>query len=150
MRIVLLVGLALSVSAAGSLAAPAPKAAPAKASPLVGDWEPVRGDGPAPPGAPARLTITFTPDGKLRYDQGREDPEWGWYKLDVSKDPPEIDFATPAVAARPNVRKPYLGLYKLDGDVLTIYCAEGARPAGLDAPAGSKVMRTSYRRVKKD
>lgn len=148
MRTILWLSLALSVSTSASLAAPAPKSAPAKASPLVGDWEPVR-DPLDPPGAP-RLTITFTADGKLKYDQGRADPEWGWYKLDAGKDPPEIDFATPAVAAHPNKRKPYLGLYKLDGDVLTIYFAEGARPATPEAPAGSKVMRISYRRVKKD
>jgi uncharacterized protein (TIGR03067 family) len=137
------------VPAAGSFAAPGLKPPPPKASPLVGDWEPVR-DGPPPPGAPARLTITFTPDGKLRYDQGRPDPEWGWYRADATKDPPQIDHATPAVAAHPDERKPYLGIYRLDGDVLTICCAEGERPSAFAAPAGSKVMVIRYRRVKKD
>jgi uncharacterized protein (TIGR03067 family) len=96
------------------------------------------------------LVITYTPDGKVKYDQGRGEPEWGWYKLDPSKDPPWIDDATPAVAAHPDTRKPYLGIYRVDGDVLTICCAEGTRPTEFVAPAGSGVMLMRYRRVKKD
>jgi len=149
MRSILGVGLALAVFAAGSAAAPGPKPPPPKGPPLVGDWEPVR-DGPAPPGAPARLTITFTPDGKLKYDQGRGDAEWGWYKLDTTQDPPLIDHATPAVAAHPDTRKPYLGIYRVDGDILTICCSETARPTAFEARPGSGVMLIHYRRVKKD
>jgi uncharacterized protein (TIGR03067 family) len=149
-RIALWLGFALLVPAAGSVAAPGLKPAPPKPSPLVGDWEPVPDAAPAKPAGGPRLTVTFTPDGKLKYDDGRSDPEWGWYKADADTDPPRIDFATRAVAARPNTRKPYLGIYRLDGDVLTICCAEGDRPTAFEVPAGSKVMRFSYRRVKKD
>jgi uncharacterized protein (TIGR03067 family) len=146
-RVALWLGFALLVPAAGSVAAPGLKPAPAKPSPLVGVWEPVPDGGP--PG-PAGLTVTFTADGRLKYDDGRADPEWGWYTADAGTDPPRIDFATRAVAARPNTRKPYLGIYRLDGDALTICCAEGDRPAAFEVPAGSKAMRLSYRRVKKD
>jgi len=147
MRVALWLSPFLLASVAG--AAPGLKPAPPKGPSLVGDWEPVR-DGAAPPGGPARLVITYTTDGKLKYDQGRREPEWGWYKLDATNDPPWIDYATPAVAAHPDTRKPYLGIYRVDGDILTICCAEGSRPTEFAAPAGSGVMLMRYRRVKKD
>src|SRR4051794_22009618 len=114
MRVAVWIGMAVLTTPAGLVAAPNLKPPPPKGPPLVGDWEPVR-DGPVPPPASPLRTITFTPDGKLRYDVGRAEPEWGWYKLDAAQDPPRIDYASPAVAAHPDKWKPSLGIYRVDG-----------------------------------
>jgi uncharacterized protein (TIGR03067 family) len=137
------------MAAAAAVAAPNLKPPPPKAPPLDGDWESVLNDGERKGGG-RPVVVTFGPDGKLKMDDGRSAPDWGWYKVDAAKDPPQIDFKIPDVAGPAAERKPWLGVYKVDGDTLTIYFAVGTRPAGLAAPEGSDVTRLSYRRVKKD
>jgi uncharacterized protein (TIGR03067 family) len=141
------VGIIMSVFAAGTVAAPNLKPPPKKDLRLLGEWE-VERTGPA--GKGERLTIRFTPDGKLKYDDGKSDPEWGWYKVDSGMDPPEIDFATPAIANPASKRKPYLGIYHLDGDTLTVFYAESPRPVFLTAAHWSEVKRLALKRVKKE
>jgi uncharacterized protein (TIGR03067 family) len=69
----------------------------------------------------------------------------GTFTLDASKSPRAIDL-TPAGAG-----KPILGIYKIDGDTLTIcYAAPGKpRPAGFTAKAGSGNTLTVWKREKK-
>lgn len=148
MRVAVWVGIAVLMATAA--AAPNLKPPPPKAPPLVGDWESVLNDGERKAGG-RPVVVTFAPDGRLKMDDGRSAPDRGWYKVDAAKDPPQIDWAYPdRPAGRPVERKPWLGVYKLDGDTLTIYFALGTRPTGLAAPEGSDVMRVTYRRVKKD
>ena len=60
-----------------------------------------------------------------------------------------IDLLPPADRNEP----PGLGIYKLDGDVLTLCLASGKdaeRPKKLESPAGSTVMVLTLKRAKND
>jgi uncharacterized protein (TIGR03067 family) len=143
----LLVGLALS------LGAPA-KDAPEKDKGIVGEWVGEKAtaggkDRPVPPGG---INFTFTADGKFIVREGkREKPDEGTYKVDAKKNPAEIDILPPAEKAGRGVVK---GIYKVDGDTLTLCFARGKddseRPTKFDSPEGSNVMLMTLKRAKKD
>jgi uncharacterized protein (TIGR03067 family) len=138
------VALASALSLFGLLAAAAPvlKEAPKKESPVVGVWIESReldGD----------LTITFTPDGKLIFDDGRSPAQEGSYRVNDKKDPPEIDYITPARANPANGKPPLLGIYRVEKDTLTLYLSERERPSKYEAPDGSGVMRLTLKRAEK-
>jgi uncharacterized protein (TIGR03067 family) len=147
----LMLGLALAV------AAPAPKAEAKKepASP-VGTWVGVKAvaggkEKPVPEGG---IEFTLTADGKFLVREGkREAPEGGTYTTDAKKEPAKIDIIAPAGKV-PTL----LGIYKIDGDVLTLAIAMdgarkdgvGARPTKFESPEGSEVMLMTMKRMKKD
>lgn|SRR5262245_15330863 len=144
----ILTGVALLV------AAPGPKDAPKKESTIVGEWvgeKAVTGgmDLPVPAGG---ITITFTADGVLTIvEGGRGQPKSGSYKADSKKDPPEVDLVPPADKKEPTV----LGIYKLDGDTLTLCFDRGgggasARPTKFESPAGATTIVMTLKRAKKD
>jgi uncharacterized protein (TIGR03067 family) len=119
---------------------------PQKAEPgVVGVWIEHRDNGVAE----GDLTITFTPDGKIKYDDGRR-VEYGSYKLNAKKEPPEIDVVTPARANPANDKPALIGIYRIEGPALTMYLAEDKRPTKYEAPDGSGVMRWVLERAKKD
>jgi RNA polymerase sigma factor (sigma-70 family) len=122
--------------------APVPKDKEKKEHPLVGSWEPAESGGPARDTPPV---VTFQADGKVKYEQG-DQVEWGWYKLDATKEPAEIEYATPARANPENKKPPFLGLVKVEDDVLTLCLNEKARPAEFEQADGT--LLSSYRRVK--
>jgi uncharacterized protein (TIGR03067 family) len=128
-----------------ALAAPLPKepAKKEKESPLVGAWVESGERG-------SDLTITFTADGKLKFDDGKSAVEEGRYKVDDKKDPPEIDYITPARANPANGMPPLLGIYRIEKDILTLYLSERARPTKYEAPEGSGVMQLTLKRAKKE
>jgi len=143
----LLVGLALSVGA------PAIKEKePAKPASIVGEWTGEKAtmggmDLPVPAGG---IAMTFTEDGKLIIREGKRDTkESGSYKLDAKKDPAEIDLMPPADKKDPTIA----GIYKIDGDTLTLAFTRGApgdpRPTKFESPAGSAVMLMTLKREKK-
>jgi uncharacterized protein (TIGR03067 family) len=133
-----------------SVSAPGPKdAAPA---PVTGLWVVAKGvvggtEVPLPGGA---ITFDFGTDGTLvvRAD-GADSPEGsGTYTLDPKKSPAEIDM----VPADPKLATAK-GIYKVDGDALTLCFIKGAkdvlRPAKFASPAGSEVALFTLKRAKK-
>jgi uncharacterized protein (TIGR03067 family) len=132
-----------------SLAAPGEKGAAKKDAPsIVGDWDgekAVKGgvELPLPEGG---VKATFTADGKLIFKEGNKDPEEGTYTVDAKKNPAEIDIVPP----KENVT--HLGIYKIDGDTLTICLGEknaATRPTKFESPDGSNIFLVTLKRVKK-
>jgi len=140
----MLVGLALVVGA------PAKKDAPPKDPPtLVGEWVGESGmRGGKPENPPAGTTLTFMADGKVRFKEGGDrKAEEGTYKADSKKSPAEIDITPPDGPKGETI----LGIYKIEGDTLTLcFAMGGERPKEFAAPAGSEVMLVTCKRVKKD
>jgi uncharacterized protein (TIGR03067 family) len=143
----LLVGLALTVGA------PAVKEKePAKSASIVGEWTGEKAvvggkELPVPEGG---VAMTFTEDGKLIVREGKvERTENGSYKIDAKKDPAEIDLMPPADKKDPTIA----GIYKVDGDTLTLAFTRGApggaRPTKFESPADSPIMVLTLKRAKK-
>lgn len=125
--------------------APVPKDKEKKEHPIIGSWEPIEDGGPEGGG---RLVVTFQADGKVKYEHGKQ-VEWGWYKLDVAKDPAEIEYATPRRANSENNALPFLGIVKVEDDVLTLCLSEKVRPAKFKPTDGTAgILSSQYRRVK--
>ena len=138
----LVIGLALAVGA------PAPKEAPKKDPPsLVGLWvaeSGLRGGQMRPP--PPGTSMEFTADGKVfMRERGGEKSMEATYKADPKKDPAELDIIPPLAG-----KGELLGIFKIDGDTLTICFAENERPAKFESPEGSRAMLVTLRRQKKD
>jgi len=145
MQASLLIALTLMV------AAPAPKEPPKEPASVVGEWAAssvvVGGKGQAFP--EREFEYALTADGKFVVRKGKEGGE-GKYKLDPKKDPPEIDiFLEGDKADSPTMQ----GIYKVDGDTLTLCVAPGGknakRPKSFEAPAGSEFMVLTLERAKK-
>jgi uncharacterized protein (TIGR03067 family) len=140
----LLIGLALA------FAAPAGKDAPKKDPPsLVGEWLAESGvKGGKPDNPPPGTTMTFTADGKVFIKDNKKDSmEFATYKADPKKNPAEIELVPPPAVKDVSM----LGIYKIDGDTLTI-CIDmgGDRPKEFASPAGSKHMLITCKRAKKE
>jgi RNA polymerase sigma-70 factor (ECF subfamily) len=89
-----------------------------------------------------KTRFTFAPKGKWTRKGDRE--EEGTYKLDHSKKPKAITITT-------DQRGTELGIYKLDGDTLTI-CIEASgnkRPTEFATKEGTRVNLIVFKRVKK-
>ncbi len=132
-----------------TLGAPGPKDDPKKDPPsVVGEWVAEKGivggnDKGIPPGG---VTFEFTADGHVRIHEGSKQPDPADYKVDPKKSPAEIDIVPPAGQKEP----PMLGIYKVEGDQLTICVAHGGkRPTKFESPEGSDVMLLTLKRVKK-
>jgi uncharacterized protein (TIGR03067 family) len=140
----LLVALALVAGA------PAKKDPPPKEPPsLVGEWVAESGTRGGKPDNPEPGTaITFTADGKVLLKEGADrKPEEGTYKADPKKKPAEIDIVPPATDKGPTI----IGIYKLEGDTLTLCITMGGdRPKEFASPAGSEIMMITCKRAKKD
>jgi uncharacterized protein (TIGR03067 family) len=141
----LLVGLALSVGA------PAVKDPPKKEATIIGQWvgEKAVAGGMNLPVPDGGIIFTFAPDGLLTVTQGgRGKPDAGSYTVDPKKNPAEIDLV-PAADKKEAVLQ---GIYKLDGDTLTLCFRRGApgaeRPKAFESPAGSDVIVMTLKRKK--
>jgi uncharacterized protein (TIGR03067 family) len=86
--------------------------------------------------------VTFTADGKMTVKQGEQEQEFT-YKLSPAQKPKEFS-GTNAQG------RTVLGIYKLDGDTLTVcYDRGGDRPAEFASNEGTKVVLEVLKRVKK-
>ena len=128
--------------------APAAKDGPKKDPPsVVGEWVAEKGvvggnDKGVPPGG---VTFEFTAEGKVLIHEGKKQPDPADYKVDPKKSPAEIDITPGAGQAA----TPMPGIYKVDGDTLTICVGRGGtRPSKFESPAGSDVMLLTLKRVK--
>ena len=143
----LLVTLALAVGAPGA------KDAPKKEVSIVGEWtgEKAVSGGKEKPVPEGGVAMTFTADGKFLVREGKRDKaEEGTYTTDSKKDPAEIDIMAPPASGRPLIK----GLFKIDGDTLTLCFAGGKdeadRPTKFESAAGSRTMLITLKRAKKD
>jgi len=140
----LAIGLALVIGA------PLTKDSPKKETSLVGEWvaQKATTDGEERPPSKAEAVFEFTADGKVIVREGKKQPDPADYKADPKKDPAEIDVTPPAgAAAAAAVMK---GIYKIDGDTLTICLGRGGeRPTKFESPKGSNVMLLVLKRAKK-
>ena len=141
-----LLGLALG------LGAPALKDKPTSPS-LEGEWE-VEGvtTGGRPSKVAPGLRYTFTPDGKWlisRDGQALSPQHNRTVVVDAKPNPPTVDMVSNANAANSSR---LLGIYKVEGDTLTICGTRGGaeRPSSFDSPDGSAVTTYVLKRVKKD
>ena len=134
--------LALSLT----LAAPAPKELPKKESPsIVGTWLPetmvIAG---APEKVEAGMSFTLTSEGKCLVKEGQGDSDEMSYFIDPKKDPGHFDLRESGMQGE--LMK---GIYKLDGDMLTICMAmKGERPVAFESPAQSQTVLITLKRKK--
>jgi len=110
---------------------------------IVGEWtstESLQGGKPHNP--PPGTTITFTADGKVLLKEGNAaKPEEGTYKIDVKKDPAEIDITPPDKDKGP----PVIGIYKLEKDTLVICVIIGTdRPKKFESPEGPRSCSSRF------
>jgi uncharacterized protein (TIGR03067 family) len=143
MQTSLMLGLALAV------AAPAPKEAPKKDPPsILGEWVPTTiVVGGKKEDQPAGSLMTFAKDGKstMKEDKDAKLVEMS-YTLDPKQDPSHITLTE---AGMGNIT--LLGIYKLEGETLTICLASGKdRPTAFASRAGSANILITLKRPKKD
>jgi uncharacterized protein (TIGR03067 family) len=95
--------------------------------------------------------ITFKADGTYATTRKKfEKPEpdtGGTYKVDAKKSPAEIDV-TSTIGGKDT---PTPGIFKIDGDTLTICTADDARPTRFESVVGGKTsILMTLKRVKKE
>ena len=141
----LVAGLILGVGA------PAPKEAPKKGPAIpsiVGMWETQKytAYGMDIPGKP--MLFEFTADGQFKMTKIKEaQTSQSRYKLDASKDPAELDWLMNG-----DETKRIRGIYKIDGDTLTVCIEDGfdsKRPTKFESLKGTKTMIWTLKRVEK-
>jgi len=141
----------LLLAVALTVGAPAPKEAPKKEPPtLVGEWvgETRQANGKTD-ALPARSVMTFTADGKMAMGEEGKKLE-GTFTSDPEKTPGELNLMVmgPAPAG---AGLTVAGIYKIEGDALTICMAVNApRPTEFASPAGSAAVLVTFKRAKKD
>jgi uncharacterized protein (TIGR03067 family) len=114
---------------------------------LQGDWKvekAQRGGMDAPANVLEKLTLVVKGDSMTVSEGGVRD-EKAAITLDPGKSPAAIDIK-PARAGRDTV----LGIYKLDGDSLTLcWAKDGARPTDFASKEGSNHVLFVLKRIKK-
>ena len=131
-----------------AVGAPLEKDAKKDAPSIVGEWKAeklvIGGQDVSPP--EGGVAVTFTADGKVQLvEKGREKEDPGTYKVDAKKNPAEIELTPPKEGK-------HLGIYKIDGDTLTICLSDPKsteRPTKFESPDGSKLMLFTLKRAKK-
>jgi uncharacterized protein (TIGR03067 family) len=148
MNATLLLGLASAIGAPGLKDRP-------NAAALVGDWVCEAGTvNGVPDPEPSTLTDTFTAEGKwIAVRRKAFDKLNRRYTVNPKADPPTVDFTIDRVGARPGAgpERP-LGIFRLEGDTLTVCMAMDGepRPSEFAAPAGSHLTLFVFKRVKKE
>jgi uncharacterized protein (TIGR03067 family) len=143
-------GLALVV------AAPNLKEPPKKAPEIVGQWvlEKMNLGGKEAGRAAIEMVYEFTADGQwlIRREGVAMKSAPREVKYDAKASPPTIDVIySQAAAGKGGPSRNMLGIYKVDGDSLTICFSgpDGERPTTFDSPDGSRVMMMTLKRAKK-
>jgi uncharacterized protein (TIGR03067 family) len=136
----LLVTLALAVGAPALKPGPTAPAAPT----LVGEWAVASWVADGQPEPCAGRTLTFVAGGAFVAHQDGEHQGAGTYTCDPKKGPAEVDMAEDGLDG------PRKGIWKLDGDTLTLcVCGDlkGGRPPAFAAPQGSDCVLLTLKRV---
>jgi RNA polymerase sigma factor (sigma-70 family) len=112
---------------------------------ILGTWALVSGEEGGQKAPPERLkdaTVTFAEGGKLTVKMGERDQEFT-FKLDPAKKPKEF-------SATNDQGRTLLGIYKLEGDTLTVcFDRSGERPAEFASKEGTTVVLDVLKREKK-
>jgi uncharacterized protein (TIGR03067 family) len=116
-------------------------------APLQGSWKvesAKHGGEEMPADMRGKIVLEFKGNKVIAHEEGRpEDP--ADFSIDSSKSPKII-----TVKPQKNNSKEMVGIYKLDGESLTICMSEGGdRPTTFDSPQGSKIMLIVLKREKK-
>ena len=142
----------LVLGAAFTLGAPGLKDPPNKESTIVGEWvaEKVVQNGLLEL-EPGDLRHTFTAEGRwvvFRDGVELEGSNRG-YVLDPKATPATIDFSLDR--AKPSTA-PLLGIFRLDGDILTLCVAMDGqpRPTEFSSPRRSQITLIVFKRMKKE
>ena len=134
----------LAIGLAVIVAAPAPKEAKKAPLTLVGDWsiESVTVLGMLLPAEKTRKTISFSADGTTVTLGGNVvTPDVSKFTHDPKTSPAQIDLEKGGMK--------YAGIYKIEGDLLTMCLTfQGERPGNFTAT--DKTMLYTMKRVKKD
>jgi uncharacterized protein (TIGR03067 family) len=136
------------LAAAGMMAADEPKKEDADS--IKGNWKAVsiKQGKQSLPDEDVKA-FKFSLDGKNYTNTiGTEAIEEGGYSIDASKMPKTIDFD---IKKGPDAGKKQLGLYKIEGDKLTIAASQAGaaeRPKALDAEGADDVVVIVLERVK--
>jgi RNA polymerase sigma factor (sigma-70 family) len=159
LKVVTAAALALTVAAAGTVVwvrqalAEKPPAAVKEEAPkdegkIVGTWAYVSvevGGQKVPEEEVKGAKLVFAAEGKFTADKGKGKKMTGTYRLGPAKSPKEITTTT-------DDGKTHLGIYKLDGDTLTVCMPEedgAARPTELVSKVGTRVVLVVLKREKK-
>jgi uncharacterized protein (TIGR03067 family) len=131
-----------SLLAALALSIGAPAAKDAKKDPpsLVGVWVAETGttDGDDRAVTAGSLTVEFTADGKVSVREGSKRAGPVEYRADPKRSPAGIEVTEMEL----------VGIYKLDGDTLTLCLGrDGQRPTEFASPAGSRTMLLTLKRA---
>jgi uncharacterized protein (TIGR03067 family) len=138
----------LILSAVGFLAADDPKKD--EADSLKGRWSAVSiSAGGKPAQDEVVKAFKFTIDDKTYTNlMGTEVVEEGGYKIDASKSPKTIDFD---IKKGPDVGKRQLGIYKIEGDKLTMVVAQAGsedRPKSFKVDPESPIVEIVFEKAK--
>jgi uncharacterized protein (TIGR03067 family) len=142
---------ALLLAAALAVSAPALKEKPKADADPIGEWEmqstTISGRETKTTG---RLVYSFTKAGKWAIERdGKELATTLDRRIEFDPKPPlpTIDLITNAASPTARLR----GIYKIDGDTLTICGARGTtdRPTAFESPEGSGITMYVLKRVKK-
>jgi uncharacterized protein (TIGR03067 family) len=115
---------------------------------LVGEWmgEKAEAAGMPLPVPVGGMTLEFKADGTLVIKEGAKAPEEASYTADPKKEA-EIDLTPPAAGGKAQAM---LGIYKVEGDTLTLcLAAGGGRPTKFESAAGNPAMLMTFKRAKK-
>lgn len=144
-----IVVLALLTAATLAPAAPALKDRPSKEGPIFGDWLRVGHTQAGTPVAPDRDPHhqIFTPDGewKYYYGAGPDGSRGKSFVTDSRQNPFTIDITLGA-----NQKAHYRGIYKVEGDTLTLCLVTGdqERPKKFESSADQPTTVWVFKRVK--
>jgi RNA polymerase sigma-70 factor (ECF subfamily) len=142
---VALTGVCASLALADKPAAPDQAKGAKDEEKILGTWVLVSSEEGGQKGPEERIkgvTVTFTADGKTTTKQGDKEQEFT-YELDPAKTPKEFS-GTNAQG------RTVLGIYKLDGDTLTVcFDRSGGRPTEFASPKGTVIVLEVLKRQKK-
>jgi uncharacterized protein (TIGR03067 family) len=138
------------------VAAPNLKEPPKRVPEIVGQWvvESVSLGGSVPAPAPVETVFEFTASGQwlIKREGVLDKSSSREVQYDAEASPPTIDGIHPQAAAGNGGRsRNFLGIYKVDGDTLTI-CFGGPneqRPTKFESEDGSRVVLMTFTRAKK-
>jgi len=121
------------------------KEAPKDEKAIVGTWAVVSfedGGRKAAKAVTGQLEVIITADGKMKAKQGEKEQEFT-LKLDPTRKPKQF-------SATNDKGRTVLGIYKLDGDALTVCWARvGNRPTEFASKKGTSVVLEVLKRQKK-
>jgi uncharacterized protein (TIGR03067 family) len=136
-------------AAALALAAPALKDRPPKEPPIIGEWLRVghtEAGAPVPPDSEPHHQV-FKADGKWEYSYGgrQTKSERMSFLADPRQSPPAID-----IKMGPAGRDGWRGIYKVEGDMLTLCLAKGDqdRPKAFESTPDRPTTVWVFQRVK--